>query len=168
MSRRTLVVLASLVLVTVGLSACSWAPAPKDVSSSVAAPEGSTKLPAVGEPMASPPTIENSIIPVSIPVDTTSFTSPATVSGWELSEDLSYVVVTIRLSKDAWSSFATQAGFEETVDPFRVQLSEETARSLIDLDQLANEVIQFREDRGVTPVDIRSVEAHYGLDISGL
>jgi hypothetical protein len=166
MIRRSLVVLFCIALSGVGLSACTWSPAPKDDNSAVAAPEGWTQLPVEGEPMASPPPAANTIIPVSIPIDTTSFTRPPAVSGWELSEDLSCVVVTIRLSKDDWSSLATQAGFDESVDPLRVQLGEATARSLIDLDQLANEAIQLREERGVTPVDIRTIEAHYGLVVS--
>lgn len=166
MIRRTLVAVSLLTLLMVGLTACFWTPVPKDFASVVPAPEGVVPLSA-GEMVPSPPPVANSIIPVSIPVDTTNFSRPATVNGWELSDDLSYVVVTIRLSKDAWVSLAEQAGFDETVDPFRVQLDEETARSLIDIDQLAGEVIQQRESRDETPVDIRAIEAHYGVVVSG-
>ncbi|MGV9002217.1 MAG: hypothetical protein ACOH18_04685 [Candidatus Saccharimonadaceae bacterium] len=168
MFRRTLIASLCAAFFIVGLSACekSPVPTPKNPGSAIEAPEGWTQLSVEGEAVASPPSVENSMIVVSTPVDMTSVTDSATISGWELSDDLTYVVVTIRLSKDGWSSFAKLVELDETVDPSRLQLGEETARGLIDLDQLAADVIQHRVDRKVTPVDIRTIEAYYDLVVS--
>lgn len=164
MFRRAIVVLTLVTLSGAFLSACS--PNPKPV---VVVSEQPVVLTPKEEPSENPPAVENPTTVVSSVIDTSDFTQQATVSGWELSEDLSYVVVTIRLSKDDWLSFAWQASLsDKVVDPSQVQLSEETARSLIDLDQLAGDVIEFREERDVTPVDIRTIEAHYELAVSGL
>lgn len=172
MMRRMCALLICAVLSCVGLAACASEPlSPKDWRLSPTMEGWTSAPPVTAEEMAAPPSMENSIVPVSTPVDTTNFTARATVSGWFLSDEETptSVVVTIRLSKDDWSAFAKQINVDETIDPSRLQLGTETARSLIDLDALAEEIIQFRKDRGVTPVDIRTLHPYdfYNLEVSG-
>ncbi|HWT40440.1 MAG TPA: hypothetical protein VN081_04205 [Dongiaceae bacterium] len=50
-------------------------------------------------------------------------------------------------------------------NPAAVQLGDKTARSLIDVDSLAAQVIKQREERKVGPVDIRKIDVFYDIQV---
>lgn len=175
MFRRMLVSVVAVALSGVFLSACSPAPTTPNVVVSeqpMAVPESAPTNPAPapeGEPEPLPPVVEKPIVVVSSPVDPNGFGQAPIVDGWVVYNSQSYAVVTIQLSSyDDWSYFARMVGLGETVDPSQVQLDEETARSLIDLDQLADEIMQRPEGIDADPVDIRTIELHFDLIVSGM
>lgn len=156
MIRRTIIILTAVALAFTGLTACT-----------ATTPDPRPSMPSVTtSPMAEPPQIDNPLIPVSDSIDTTNFTQPARVNGWWVGGEPYYAVITIEMSQDDWSQVATQLGFDEMVDPSQLQMSEATARSLIDVDALADEISQHFEKMGDKPLDIRSIETYYDLVVS--
>ena len=168
MNRRTTVVLAVLVLAIAGLTACTETHQQKVNDSSDYSNQKPSSPPVTTAPMSEPPVVENPIVPVSDPVDTTSFTQPASVRGWWVGGEPYYAVITIELSQDDWTQFAEQLGLDETVTPAQVQIGGATARSLIDFDALAEEINLHFEKMGGTSLDLRTLETHYDLFVAEL
>jgi hypothetical protein len=102
-------------------------------------------------------------------IDTSRFTSPVTVAGWEIMNvgpdavEAPYAVVGLVLSDQDWKEFSLQAGFDSNVTFDQVQLDYYTANSLYDINQLADEIIEYQEERGELAVDIHEVETYWSI-----
>jgi len=187
MIRRTIAVITGFVLFVGMLSGCTptestttapiqettsvteQAPAEEVVTEEVPAEEVTAPAPAP-EPQVEPPVVENSLVMVSeLDVDTSKFTSPVTIFGFELMNaepgavDAPYITIGLSLSNQDWKEFARQAGFDSTDNPERVQFDNYTANSLYDLNTLAGEIMEYQQSRGQLTVDIHEIETHWQL-----
>lgn len=170
MFRRSLVALMITVVAVAGFTACTATPKPEEKWASNAPTEsGWTQLSASEkkegcDPVADPKAAIGSIAPASDPIDASGFSRPANVSGVELRGGDEYVVVTIDIAKADWPSFAAQLGFPEGFEQtVATPIGGETVRCLIDLDQVAEEFLQSREERGESLLDIRDMESYFDL-----
>lgn len=173
MIRRTIAVILGFILSVGILSACTSAEVtatdptqdPASVTEEVAAQD------AVVDPQDAPPVVQNPMLPVSeLDIDTSRFTSPVTVAGWEMimnvgpdAVEAPYAVVGLVLSDQDWKEFSLQAGFDSNVTFDQVQLDYYTANSLYDINQLADEIIEYQEERGELAVDIHEVETYWSI-----
>jgi len=144
-------------------------PTEEAVTEEVPAEEVTSPAPAP-EPQVEPPVVENSLVMVSeLDVDTSKFTSPVGIFGFELMNaepgavDAPYMTVGLSLSDQDWKEFARQAGLDSTVDSDQVQLDSYTANSLYDLNTLASEIMDYQQSRGQLTVDIHEIETHWRL-----
>ena len=194
MIRRTIAVITGFVLFVGMLSGCTptestttapiqettsvteQAPAEEVAPEEVATEEATTPAPAP-EPQGDAPVVEpepfvmgDSLVMVSeLDVDTSKFTSPVGIFGFELMNaepgavDAPYMTVGLSLSDQDWKEFARQAGLDSTVDSDQVQLDSYTANSLYDLNTLAGEIMDYQQSRGQLTVDIHEIETYWRL-----
>lgn len=129
--------------------------------------DGPEDTPSADAPSDTPPQVADALAPYSaVALDTTGFDRPAFVQGWQLGEKHDYVTVTIGLSQKDWLAIASQLHLDPATDPSRLQLDQTTASSLIDINELAAEVIKNCQQYHVPVVDIRQLhEGYYTLTV---
>ena len=166
MVRRLFLALIGAVVIVCGITACttSLPTSPKGATYITPPVDGSENSPMPSSSEATSLNLDSSIPPLAaVDLDTTGFDRPASIEGWQFTNDKSGVLVAIGLSKKDWQILAAELHLNVNTDLPMVQMDETTARSLIDVDALARMILK---DASTTPpVDIRKIYEVYALRV---
>lgn len=171
MIRRAIAVIAGIALATGALSACiSTTSEPKDASGDVLFGENINPAPAPeGEPEGTPPVAVNPLVVLAnVDIDTTKFTSPVVLAGWEFTsfrDDEIATVITLVLTQNDWLSFVEQTGINGDVTPPEVQIDDYTANSLYSIDEMAEQILDVQRQADKPMIDIRTTTTYWNIHV---